>query len=310
MTLETPPPPEPDPSHRLHDPAGETEEPEPWHVDITVPHMARVYDYLLGGNDNFAVDRRHAEFVCDALPGGIEAARANIRANREFLGDAVRYLATEVGMRQFLDIGTGIPNKDNVHTVAQEAAADARVVYVDYDPVVLAHAHELLRSAPQGAAAFINADLRDPEKILTGAARTLDFGQPVAVMLVGVLHYLADGEEPYRIVAQLLDALAPGSHLVVSHLAADIQQEMVELADRHNQPKPAETVRLRDHSEVLGFFERLEVLEPGVVPVNRWRPPTSPARPGSPSALLAFDGSAVPIPIYGAVGRKSDTSGP
>lgn len=304
MTLETPPPAESDPSPQLQD------EPEPWHIDITVPHMARVYDYLLGGSVNFEVDRQHAEFVCKALPGGIETAKANIRANRDFLGDTVRYLATEAGVRQFLDIGTGIPNKDNVHAVAQQDAADARVVYVDYDPVVLAHAHQLLRGTSPGATAFLDADLRDPEKILTGAAPTLDFGEPVAIMLLGILHYLADSEEPYRIVAQLLDAVAPGSHMVVSHLAADLQKEMAELADRHNQPKPAETVRLRTHTEVLGFFDGLEVLEPGVVPINWWRPPSSSAGRGSPGMRSTPDDGAAPIPIYGAIGRKSETSRP
>lgn len=281
---------------------------EPWHIDITVPHMARVYDYLLGGTVNFAVDRRHAEFVCEALPGGIETARANIRANRAFLGDTVRYLATEAGVRQFLDIGTGIPNTDNVHAVAQQAAADARVVSVDYDPVVLAHAHELLRSTPEGATAFINADLRDPDRILAGATGTLDLGTPVAVMLVGILHYLTDGDEPYRIVQRLLDGISPGSYLVVSHLAADIQQAMAELADRHNQPQPAEIVRLRTHTEVRDLFDGLELLEPGVVPIDQWRPPGSTTERGSPGGVPAPDPSRSPIPIYGAMGRKRDGS--
>jgi hypothetical protein len=194
---------------------------EPVEINKNVPHMARVYDYMLGGTNNFAVDRELAVHATEAL-GGIEVVRGDVRANRKFLVDAVRWLALEAGVRQFLDVGTGIPNADNVHGVAQRAAADSRVVYVDYDPVVLAHAHELLKSTPQGATDFIYGDLRDPDHIVDRAGATLDFDQPVALMLVGIFHYVLDREDPYGIMRRLLDAVPSGSFLAVSHLAKDI----------------------------------------------------------------------------------------
>jgi hypothetical protein len=266
---------------------------EPIWVDTTIPHMARVYDYLLGGTTNFAVDRQLAEHATAALPGGIEAARRNVQADRRFLKWAVRYLAGEVGIRQFLDIGTGIPTDDNVHTVAQELAPAARTVYVDHDPVVLAHAHLLLRGAPEGALAYLDADLREPETILRRAADTLDFAEPVAILLLGVLHYVLDDEDPYGIVARLVRAAAPGSYLVVTHLASDIEPEaMAELIKRHNESAPADLATVRSHAEVSRFFEGLELLDPGVAPLDHWHYPEQAAR---------VDPST--ISIYGALAR-------
>lgn len=264
----------------------------PDEIDASVAHMARIYDYLLGGSTNFHVDREVAERVCAALPGGIETAKKNIRANREFLVRAVRSLVLEKGARQFLDIGTGIPNEDNVHGVAQDAAPECRIVYVDHDPIVVAHADELLRSTGEGAAAFITGDLRDPHSILLRAAATLDFDEPVVVMMVGVLHYIADHEDPYAIVQQVLDAVPSGSYLVVSHLASDVQSEMEELADRHNDQSAQETaeeVALRSHAEIERFFQGLDLLPPGLVPLNRW---------------LTMEPTGSDIPIYGAVAKK------
>jgi S-adenosyl methyltransferase len=262
-------------------------------IDTSVAHAARIYDYLLGGTSNFAVDREAAHRQTEAI-GGLEPARAMVRANRDFLVRAVRFMVHELGVRQFLDIGTGIPNADNVHGVAQQAAPESRIVYVDNDPVVLAHAHALLKSTPQGATAFIDGDLREPDDILRQAAETLDFSQPVGVMLLGVLHFLLDGDDPYGVVVRLLDAVVPGSALVVSHLASDIQPEaMAELNERAKE-RVEEAVELRSHVQVSAFFNGVEIVEPGVVPVDRWRPPNgSVPLPGE-----------LTTPIYGAVARK------
>jgi SAM-dependent methyltransferase len=266
--------------------------PEPFEIDTSVPNAARVYDYLLGGTDNFAVDREAADRNNEVLPGGIDAARAEVRANRDFLGRAVRYLVAEAGVRQFLDIGTGIPNADNVHAVAQEAAPESRVVCVDYDPVVLAHAHLLLESRPEGATAYIHGDFRNPEKILSEAAATLDLSQPVALVLLGILYLIPDEDDPHGIVAGLLDALAPGSYLVISHMTADFNPEMIELAERLNETM-AEAFVLRDRTQVERFFDGLELVEPGVVQVGHWHPDADQTTP--PGEVTAY---------YVGVGRK------
>lgn len=271
---------------------------EPIEIDRRIPHMARMYDYLLGGRVHFAVDRQLADHATAALPGGIEQARMNVRANRHFLVSAVRRLAGDLGVRQFLDIGTGLPTEQNVHEVAQREAPSCRVVYVDHDPIVLAHARQLLRGAPEGATDYLDADLRDPELILARAAGTLDFAKPVAVMLLGVLHYVLDDERPYAIVARLLDAVPSGSYLVVSHLASDIDPEaMAELVRRHNEGAPADLAVVRSHAEVSRFFEGLDLLEPGVVPLDHWyRPAAGADQPRRPARPL--------IPIHGGIARK------
>jgi hypothetical protein len=262
-------------------------------IDNTAAHAARVYDYLLGGITNFAVDREAAHRQTEAI-GGLGPARAMVRANRDFLARVVRHLVLERGIRQLLDIGTGIPNQDNVHRVAQEAEPSARIVYVDNDPVVLAHAHDLLRSTPEGATAFVDGDLRRPEDVLRQARATLDLSEPVGVLLLGVLHFLLDDDDPYGVVDRLMAAVPPGSALAVSHLASDIQPEaMAELTERANS-RVQETVVLRDRAQVTRFFDGLEILAPGVVPVDRWRPPEGAAAP--PEHLAT--------PIHGAVGLK------
>ena len=267
---------------------------EPVEINKNVPHMARVYDYMLGGTNNFAVDRELAVHATEAL-GGIEVVRGDVRANRKFLVDAVRWLALEAGVRQFLDVGTGIPNADNVHGVAQRAAPESRVVYVDYDPVVLAHAHELLKSTPQGATDFIYGDLRDPDHIVDRAGATLDFDQPVALMLVGIFHYVLDREDPYGIMRRLLDAVPSGSYAVVSHLASDIQPEQAaEMARRHNERSPDEPTEFRSREGVERFYDGLELLPPGVVSLDRWHVPGGAPPPPAERQ----------IPIYGALGRK------
>jgi len=256
-------------------------------IDTSVAHSARVHDYWLGGKDNFAVDRAAGDTVMASYPGIV----MSVRANRAFLARAVRFLATEAGIRQFLDIGTGIPAASNVHEVAQSVASSSRVVYVDYDPVVLLHAQALLTSSPQGAIDYIDADLRDPQTILHRAAQTLDFSRPVAVLLISILHLIADHDDPYGIVRQLMAAVPTGSYLTLSQAASDIDAEQTAEAARRYDQLARETFRQRSRAEVLRFFDGLELVEPGLVAVPRWRPA---------SELEARAKSA----IWGGVGRK------
>jgi S-adenosyl methyltransferase len=261
---------------------------EPVEFDVSVAHPARVYDYWLGGKDNFAADREAAERVMAARP----TIRREIRANRDFLRRAAAYLAAEAGLRQFLDIGTGIPTSPNVHEVVQGITPDARIVYVDNDPIVLAHARALLASTPEGATAYIDADLRGPGKIVQEAARTLDFSQPVAVLLVGILHLISDDEDPYGIVAQLVEAVPSGSYLALTHPASDVNaQAVAEGARRYNQSVASPQTR-RSFAETSRFLQGLEVVEPGVVQCQRWHP-----GPGA-------DGQDYEVPAWAGVGRK------
>jgi hypothetical protein len=256
------------------------------HIDTSVAHQARVYDYLLGGKDNFAADREVGEKILRANPD----MAIGPRANRAFLGRVVRFLAGEAGIRQFLDIGTGIPSADNTHEVAQGVAPESRIVYVDNDPIVLAHARALLTSAPEGHTAYLDADANDPDAILARAAGTLDFSQPVAITLLLILQVI---EDPYALTSRLVNAVPPGSYLAISIPTSDIQTEaQVALARRLNEGLPAVTTTFRSHAEVTRFFDGLELIEPGVVPANYWRPGS-----GGPDP-------ARELPAYGAVGRK------
>ena len=236
--------------------------------DTSVAHMARVYDYWLGGKDNFAADRAAGDAVIQAYPAVI----TTVRANRALLVRAVRYLAGEVGIRQFLDIGTGIPAANNTHEVAQSIAPGARVVYVDNDPVVLAHARALLIGTPEGATAYLDADLRQPEVILEQARRTLDFGRPLAIMLMAVMHLVGDEDNPARIMATLVDAMPSGSFLALSHPASDIDADAMASAQQRQNQMQAEQVTFRRHDQVARFFEGLELVEPGLVRGPEWRP--------------------------------------
>jgi S-adenosyl methyltransferase len=248
--------------------------------DTSVAHVARVYNYWLGGTDNFAADRAAGEQAIKAFPDIVLSARAN----RAFLARTVRFLAGEAGIRQFLDIGTGIPSANNTHEVAQSVAPESRIVYVDNDPVVLAHARTLLTSDPAGATDYIDADLCQPELILPGAARLLDFSRPVAVMLMAILQHLHEEDEPYRVVATLMDAVPPGSYLVLSHPAKDINAEaMAKMAETLNKMM-AEKVTFRDRPAVARFFDGLDLVEPGMVQASKWRPATD-AEAASPAAL-------------------------
>jgi hypothetical protein len=243
-------------------------------IDMTRPHPARRYDYWLGGKDNFQADREAAEAIAAVFPH----IRTAARENRAFMQRAVRFLAAEAGIRQFLDIGTGLPTADNVHDVAQGVAPESRIVYVDNDPLVLAHARALLTSSAEGATAYIDADVRDPEKILgdPAVADTLDLSQPVALMLVAILHFIEDHEDPWAIVRRLVAALPPGSYLVLSHATFDpLDPETIAAMDEvnaRNKPKFCP----RPLSEVTRLFDGLEVLEPGIVSVSDWRPGPGP----------------------------------
>lgn len=260
-------------------------------IDTSKPHAARMYDYLLGGKDHFAVDRATAERAMAAIPTGRTAAREN----RAFLGRVVRFLVTRAGIRQFLDIGTGLPSANNVHEVAQAVAPESRVVYVDNDQIVLAHARALLTSTPEGRSAYIEADLREPAKILADPAlnATLDLSQPVALMLVGILHFLPDEMEPGRSVAALRDALPPGSYLAVSHGSPEFNPAGSAVWTRVYRDSGV-PFQLRTTDEVNELaFNGLELVEPGLVVVSEWRPDRSGPLP------LAEE-----VGIVGGVARK------
>jgi hypothetical protein len=243
---------------------------EAWpEVDTGVAHPARVYDFWLGGEVNFPADREAARQAAAADPSVV----AVVRASRAFLRRAVRYLAAGAGLRQFLDIGTGLPTVHNTPQAAQEAAADCRIVCVDNDPLVLAQARPLLHSTPEGECAYIFADLRDPEGIWQQAAATLDTGMAVAVVMAGVLQHVRDTDGPHRIVSQLMAGLPPGSHLVISHPASDIGAPA---------GLPGAPVTLRSHAEVTRFFAGLELLAPGVVQAAQWRPDPGEAPVAAP----------------------------
>jgi S-adenosyl methyltransferase len=262
-----------------------TSGPAPSGLDTNVPAIARVYDYWLGGKDNFAVDREAAEQVIAAYPGILR----DVRAQRAFLSNAVSYLAGVAGIRQFLDIGTGIPTANNTHEVAQDVEPGCRVVYVDNDPMVLVHARALLVGVT-APTAYIDADLRDTGKVLAEAARLLDFTKPVAVMLISVLHLIPDEDDPHAIVTRLLEAVPAGSWLALSHPARDVHpQQVTEAASRFNQLARAKAT-LRTRAEILRFFDGLELLEPGLVQVHQWRPGL--AAPGHHQEAAGYCGLA------------------
>ncbi|GAA0952684.1 SAM-dependent methyltransferase [Nonomuraea longicatena] len=233
-------------------------------IDATVPHPARVWDYWLGGKDFYTPDRQVGDLILAVTPDLAVIARAE----REFLGRVVR-LAAESGIRQFLDVGTGIPSTENTHEVAQRAAPEARIVYVDNDPVVLAHARALLRGTPEGATAYLDADLRAPQAILEGAARTLDLGRPVCLMLLGILEFVPNLAQAYSAVRTLREALAPGSLLAV---ASSVRSPSMEAAAAVWNRRGGTPVTLRTSEEIAGFLSEMEPLSPGVVSLPQWRP--------------------------------------
>jgi O-methyltransferase involved in polyketide biosynthesis len=256
-------------------------------LDTGVPHSARLWNYWLGGKDNFAVDRAVADQILEMVPEMVASARAD----RAFLGRVVRYLAGEAGIRQFLDVGTGIPTAENTHEVAQRIAPESRVVYVDNDPMVLVHARALLTSHPQGRTDYLDADLREPEKIIEAARRTLDFDQPVALTMLGILNFVPDDDEAAALVGRLVTALPPGSYLAISHPTTEINGETMVEALRLWNEGPAAKMVLRSAEQLSRLFGDLELVEPGVVSCSRWHPD-----PG--------DEDAEPVPHFGGVARK------
>ena len=260
-------------------------------INTAKPHAARVYDFYLGGKDHFAADRETGQALMRVVP----TIRAAARENRAFLGRAVRFLVAEAGIRQFLDIGTGLPSANNVHEVAQGLVPSCRVVYVDNDPIVLAHARALLTSSPEGKTAYIHADLREPEKILSDPVTraTLDFSQPIALMLVAVLHFVPDEAQPRRIVDTLLGALPSGSYLAASHVTPEHDPVGVGGLARTYQASglPAQARAANDFAELA--FRGLDLVDPGLVPVSEWRPDAGSVRP-----------PASEVNLYAAIARK------
>ncbi|MGH3937674.1 MAG: SAM-dependent methyltransferase [Pseudonocardiaceae bacterium] len=254
-------------------------------IDTSVAHSARFWDYLLGGKDNYPIDREAGDQILAIAPGFRDAARAV----RGFLVRSVRHLAGEVGIRQFLDIGTGLPTASNTHEVAQMTAPECRIVYVDNDPLIMAHARALLTSTPAGVTDYVFADLRDPDTILRKAARTLDFSQPVGLMLLGILNHIMDTDQAHAIVNRLLDALPSGSHLAISHPTTEVDAEVMgEVVRQWNEGGGTPPVVFRDRQELTRFFDRLELLDPGVVSCSLWRP--GPTRLGAPTPVYEFGG--------------------
>jgi len=256
-------------------------------LDTTVSHSARIWNYWLGGRDNYAVDREAGDRVAAMLPSIV----AQARADRAFLGRAIRYLAGAEGIRQFLDVGTGLPTANNTHEVAQQVAAESRIVYVDNDPLVLVHARALLTSTAEGACDYVEGDLRNPDKILAEAARTLDFTKPAALMLLGILHHIPDTDEAFAIVRRLAATLAPGSYVAINHSTSAVHGEDMEEAVRHWNKVGTPSMTLRTPEQIADFFAGLELLPPGVVSCSRWRPDPSDG-PGEPDEVDEFCGVA------------------
>nr|WP_238162082.1 SAM-dependent methyltransferase [Micromonospora endolithica] len=255
-------------------------------IDTSVPHSARIWNYWLGGKDNFAVDREAGDQYRQVFPGVVDVARAS----RQFLVRSITFLAAEAGVRQFLDVGTGLPTADNTHEVAQRIAPEARIVYVDSDPLVLVHARALLVSTAEGRTSYIDADLHDPAAIIAEAGRTLDLGQPIGLILSGVMGHVPDYERARSIARQLLAPLPAGSYLSLNDGTSLISPEMRQAQDDYNDTGAA-TYTLRTPEQIAGFFEGLELVEPGVVPCPRWRPDDAVDTPAD-------------IDAFGGVGRK------
>jgi S-adenosyl methyltransferase len=270
----------------VSDVSGVPGDPEPDGIDTTTAHSARIWNYWLGGKDNYPVDRNVGDQIAELFPGIVSTARQD----RAFLGRAVRYLAGEAGIRQFLDIGTGLPTVDNTHEVAQRVAPTSRIVYVDNDPLVLTHARALLTSSSEGVTDYIDGDLSDSEAILRTAARTLDFTQPIAVMLLGIMHFILDDDQAHTIVGRLMDAVPSGSYLAIAHATGDIDTENSTRSLVHWNQYGKPKMTFRSIPEIAGFFNGLDLVEPGVVSCSRWRPEATPW--GSPEEVNQICGLA------------------
>jgi S-adenosyl methyltransferase len=257
-------------------------------IDTTVSHSARIWDYWLGGKDNYQVDREVGDRIEEMLPDIVRQARED----RLFLGRVVRYLAGEAGIRQFLDIGTGLPTADNTHQVAQRVAPESKIVYVDNDPLVLAHPRALLTSSPEGATEYIHADMHDPGTIIEGAGQTLDFGQPIAITMLGVLWHVMDNDEANAIVSRLMEAMPSGSYLALNHPTLEVTGEKMATAIQYWNQYGTPPGTHRTPAELTRFFDGMDLVEPGVVSITRWRPEATSS--GEPEEIDQF----------GGVGRK------
>ncbi|MUN37156.1 SAM-dependent methyltransferase [Actinomadura litoris] len=262
-------------------------------IDSTVPHSARIWNYWLDGKENYPIDREVGDAFVEIFPGQVDIARHS----RAFLGRAVRYLAGEAGVRQFLDIGTGLPTVDNTHEVAQRVAPESRIVYVDNDPLVLVHARALLTSTPEGVTAYVDADIHEPESIIAMAAETLDLSRPVALLLLGILGHLPDEDDPEGVLARLVKALPSGSFVVINDGSdvfgtpvGDVDESARARAIARYVEAGGTAYHLRPPERIAAYFEGLELVDPGVVPVSRWRSEPSPF--GEPPAVDAFCGVA------------------
>jgi hypothetical protein len=272
-------------------PDGEAGPPE-IEIDTSVAHPARVHNYLAGGDGNFAVDREAVDQAAAILPGGLETVRHAVQSMAAFQARAVRYLVVEAGIRQLLKLGTAVPAAEDVHEIAQSAAPDARVVYVGSDPMVLAHAHSLRRAGRDGSTAYIHGSLRDPDAIIDQASTTLDLSRPVGLLMPATLNFVPDHSDPYGIVARVVGAVPSGSYLALTHTSHEIRTErMQEAADRFSKLLNQKYV-IRTRDEIARFLDGLDLVEPGLVQIDEWRPPA-----GTPI-------SERPPPIYGAVARK------
>ncbi|GLZ09569.1 hypothetical protein Acsp03_70350 [Actinomadura sp. NBRC 104412] len=255
-------------------------------INTQYPQSARVWNYWLGGKDNYAVDREAGDQFCEVFPGIVDIARAS----RAFIGRAVRYLAGEAGIDQFLDIGTGLPTMDNTHQIAQRVNPAARIVYVDNDPLVLAHARALLTSTPEGVTRYLHADVHNPGTIVEGAAETLDFDRPIAVMLMGILGHVGDYDEARSIVGELMAAVCSGSYLALND-GTDTNPVYSAATDSYNQSGAVPYI-LRSPAMIAGYFEGLEMVEPGLASLSQWR------------VEATVFGQPEPVDVYGAVARK------
>lgn len=264
-------------------------------IDTSAAHAARIHNYLAGGDDNFSADREAARYMSEAMPGGVETARANLQAMTEFMVLAVQHLI-DVGIRQFLAFGVPVPTANDIHVVAQKDAPESRVVYMSNDPLVLAHAHELRRGSPEGATAYIHGSLLDVRSVLREAGQTLDLTRPVAVLMFGTLNLIPDDRDPYGLVGELMRGVPAGSYLVITHTTTDIPAEGVTEALQRLSAVLGTVHVVRDHDEILRFLDGLELVGPGpgLVQVDQWRPDARPPLP-QPARL---------IPIYAAVARK------
>ncbi|MEU8626885.1 SAM-dependent methyltransferase [Streptomyces sp. NPDC048669] len=259
------------------------------HIDTSKPHPARMYDWFLGGKDNYPVDEAMGRQMLALEPGIPVMAKVN----RAFMHRATRWLSGQ-GVRQFLDIGTGIPTEPNLHQVAQQSVPATRVVYCDNDPIVLAHAEALLNGSPEGAIDYVQADARDVDAILEHAGKTLDFSEPVALSMIALLHFVSDEDGAYELMSRLTDVLAPGSHVVISHLTADFHPEKAQKVDEMYKANTL-TLAPRNRAQFAAFFDGLEIVEPGIVAAEAWHPELGEPVPGQEDIISAG---------YVAVGRK------